>query len=248
MLITKILNNRYTPAKRWSNRKYSTGLVNLKKKIRNILSLLSGNEIVNMIIDVLTKNELRDISHRFVDSLKGIAKTFNNNVKSKQKHRFIRPLRLAGLSRNEVKELGFKCGIKLWRDCYNTNERLVGGRPCLQETIHDEIEKHLEILSSFGANRIISKRVIGPYLPIAGKFNGTKKPKQKRFIVKNIIPVKYLNSTNKEITKTFNEKNEEKLGKKLSYSTIYKNIHKKYKRAKRLTDLCKFFFLLYNIK
>jgi hypothetical protein len=249
MLITKILNNHFTPAKRWSARRtHSSKFLKLKNKIRYLLSLLSGNEIVNMLKSVLNKEELYDISEIFVDSLKGIAKNVNNKITLKKRHNFIRPLRLAGFTQREIQKLGFKCGNNLWRDCLNPNERLPGGRPNLNDEIRVEIDKHAESLSNFGANRTISERSIGPYLFIPGRYNGIKKPKPKRLIEKNIISVKYLNVSRREIVKLFNEKKEQVLDKKIPYSTFTKYVHKKYKKAKRLTDLCIIFKLFFNFK
>ncbi len=103
MLVTKILNNRYTPAKRWSTRRNASSFLQLKLKIRNILNLLSGNDIINMLKSVLNREELYEISKIFVDSLKRIAENVNSKIKFKQKHKFIRPLRLAGLKKKKFK-------------------------------------------------------------------------------------------------------------------------------------------------
>lgn len=85
---------------------------------------------------------------------------------------------------------------------------------------------------------MVTQIVIGPYLAIHGKFNGIKRPKQKRLIEKNIIAVRYLNLTRNEIKTLFDEKNERITGRKLSYFSLRKYTHKKFKKAKRLTDLC----------
>jgi hypothetical protein len=58
MQIIRVLNNRYTQGKYWSKRNKTSS----KKKI---LKLLSGNELINMIRDILSEEELSVLSQKY---------------------------------------------------------------------------------------------------------------------------------------------------------------------------------------
>jgi hypothetical protein len=63
MQVIRILNQVYLPGKYWSNRnKTSRKFKLLVLKIRNFLNLLSGNDLVSMIKDVLLDEEKETIS------------------------------------------------------------------------------------------------------------------------------------------------------------------------------------------
>ena len=81
-----------------------------------------------MLNDVLGSNNILDYSPKPTQALINLS-TFINNRKQKEKHHFIRPLRLAGLSLEEAKELGYKISNDLWANCLNSDERYLGGRP-----------------------------------------------------------------------------------------------------------------------
>jgi hypothetical protein len=242
MQITRVLNNQFVPAKNWNNRnKTSSKHKLLIRKIRNFLDMLSGYDMLSMLHDVLSTQERSSLCRKYVDALNGIAKTVNRRVEVKRKHYFIRPLRLAALTLSNINELGFECGKQLWKNCLSDNERLPGGRPRLDEKIQTDIENHFESITSIAANRTIQERVIGPYLPIQGKYSGIKKPKIKRLIEKNLITVRNRSSTLREAKMLFDNKHQNEYGRKLPFQTFIKYIHKKYKRPKRLSDLCKIF-------
>jgi hypothetical protein len=242
MQITKVLNNQYAPGKKWSDRnKTSTKFKILVNKIRNFLDCLSGYDFMNMMRDVLLDQEKSLLSQKYFHALKGIAKSVNRRVELKRKHYFIRPLRLASLTLSNINELGFECGKELWKSCLDERERLPGGRPSLDDKIKSDIQKHFESISYEAANRTIQERVIGPYLPIHGRYNGIKKPKIKRLIEKNLITVRNRSSSLREAKMLFDDKHQNEYGRKIPYQTFIKYIHKKYKRPKRLTDLCKCF-------
>jgi hypothetical protein len=107
---------------------------------------------------------------------------------------------------------------------------LPGGRPRLDEKIQNDIENHFETITSIAANRTIQERVIGPYLPINGKYNGTKKPKIKRLIEKNPITVRNRSCTLREAKMQFDIKLQNEYGRIIPFQTFVKYIHKKYKR------------------
>ncbi len=143
MQITRVLNKQFVPGKNWSNRnKTCSKFKILIHKIRNFLETLSGFDMLSMLQDILSAEERFSLSLKYVHVLKGIAKTVNRRVEVKQKHHFIRPLRLAALTLSNVNELGFECGKQLWKNCLFDHERLPGGRPRLDEKIQNDIENH----------------------------------------------------------------------------------------------------------
>jgi len=226
MQIIRILNQEFLPAKNWSNRnKTSTKFKLLIHKIKGFLNLLSGNELVNMIIDVLSEEEKLILSQKYISALQGIAKTVNNRVKPKKKHYFKKPLRLATLTLSNIQELGFNCGKRLWKNCLDENERLPGGRPTLSENIQTDIENHFESITNVAANRTIQERVIGPYLPIFGRYHGVKKPKIKRLIEKNLITVRNRSTSLREAKFLFDDKHHNVYGRKLPFQTFIKYIN-----------------------
>jgi hypothetical protein len=192
-----------------------------------------------MIRDILSEEELSVLSQKYVHALNGLANTVNNKVTTKQKHHFIRPLRQASFTLANIKELGFNCGKDLWKKCLDDRERLPGSRPIIDDNIQTDIENHMNSITNVAANGTIQQRIIGPYLPLHGEYNGIKKPKIKRLIEKNLIPVRYRNCTLRETKNLFDNKHQQEYGRKLPYQTLIKYIHKKYKRPKRLTDLCR---------
>lgn len=58
MLVSKIFKKQYSPAKKWSIRSRSKKKYILIKNIRNLLKQLSGNDNVNMLMEILTNQEI----------------------------------------------------------------------------------------------------------------------------------------------------------------------------------------------
>ena len=78
MQILRVLNNQYNPGKNWSQRnKTSSKFKILIRKIKNFLNLMSGFDLLNMIKDLLTEEELLIISQKYVAALSGLANTVN---------------------------------------------------------------------------------------------------------------------------------------------------------------------------
>jgi hypothetical protein len=158
MEVTRILNQNYPPTNQWRNRNKKSGYFSkLRQRIRIFLNSLSGNDLPSMIADVLTKDELVTLQFKHAQALRLISQAVNNRkvIKSKSKHHFIRPARLAGLSLREVKDLGFVCDKKLWASCLDTNERHQGGRKRTDAELVEEIKVHMESLTNIGANRTV---------------------------------------------------------------------------------------------
>lgn len=238
MLITKALTKNYSAAKTWSKRvKSGRKYYQLVGQIKNFLNQLSGNDVVDMLQCVLSKQDLSNLAQKYTNALSGIALHVNKRVKQKQKHYFIRPLRQANFKLKEVNDLGFECGKSLWNTCMDSSERLKGGRPSLSDDIKNNINTHMEHNSTEAANRIIRERIVGPNLPNVGIYKGVLK----RDIEKRIIPVRNRLHTIRESKKIYDNIYEERNGKKIPYSTFLKYVQRKFKKPKGLSDLCKTF-------
>ena len=159
MEVVKVIKIRYAPFIRWSQRNKSSGYFKLlKKRIKQFL------ELSQMLNDVLGSNNLLEHSPKPTQALINLSTAINNR-KQKEKHHFIRPLRLAGLSLEEAKELGYNISKDLWANCLNTNERNLGGRPQVPNLIITEIRNHMEKLSNIAANRPYTVRQFAPRDP-----------------------------------------------------------------------------------
>ena len=157
-MITDIFNHRYTPAMRWSERnKNGSGFNNLVTNIRSILQLLSGNEIINLLKDVIRKNEMKEIAEKYYKGLIGLSIPINK-VKPKNKHFFIHQLKVANFSLNEIKEMNFKCSKFLWSSCKRTNERLEGGQPRISDKNISAINSIMEKYSTISSWKSIQIR------------------------------------------------------------------------------------------
>jgi hypothetical protein len=160
-------------------------------------------------------------------------------MKLKEKHNFIRPLRKAGFSRAEVNELGFNCGKLMWTKCLNERKRNLGGRPHIPEERSLAIKNHLESISHEASNRILKKFVYTDYIPNENETEMKKKEiKARRIRERKIETVKYLNNSKIAAKFLFDRLPGRENEKKIPYSTFLKYIDKKYKKVRRLTDLC----------
>ena len=97
--ISIILNGDYDAAIPWSQRKDGGKRSELISKIRRILSLLSGNETLLMLRDLIKKEERKIIAKEYFEALKNISAQIN-------KGKSFRPFKMARLSRQ-----------KLWSSC-----------------------------------------------------------------------------------------------------------------------------------
>ena len=69
-------------------------------------------------------NDLSNLK-KYQNALKGFSE-MHNNAKLKERHRFIYPLRAAGISFVHVKKLGFKTSYWIWNRCFDRSERSKG--------------------------------------------------------------------------------------------------------------------------
>jgi hypothetical protein len=84
----------------------------LKVKVRKVLVDLAGNELVDMLLDILNHEELHRLQEQSFGAFRRLSHVVNDSkvVKPVHRHHFIRPLRLAGFSLGQVKDFGFNVG------------------------------------------------------------------------------------------------------------------------------------------
>ena len=103
---SRISSETYEPLTKWSQRCTNGDRHELAENIRQILLLLSGADVTNMLLDVLGPSDKKLIAGKIL--------LLTQKCKSKNKHFFLPPLKLANLSLNEVKDPRIKGGEKLW--------------------------------------------------------------------------------------------------------------------------------------
>ena len=97
-------------------------------------------------------NALKHISYIYKDA------------KPKKKYQFIRSMRLAGFGFDKTNFLGFKTGKFLWKTCLEPTERRHGGRLALKkQEIYEQINSHMNKLSSIAANRFLIKDQVNAF-------------------------------------------------------------------------------------
>jgi hypothetical protein len=168
MDVIRILNNDFNRAVVWSTRhKSSPNFRLLKQKIKLFLINLSGNDLISMLNDVLEENEVAELNyaHIHIQALRHISLAVNQKTKPKDKHFFIRPLRVGGLSRNQAKGLGFNLSDKIWKSCLIRNDRNLGGRPSIPNGFVKELNIHLQKLSNVSSTRSVLIRKFAPRNP-----------------------------------------------------------------------------------
>jgi hypothetical protein len=122
------------------------------KIARSLLTRISGNDLCGIIASLLEKSEFETLVHKYITALKGIAAAVDETIKSKDKHHFIRPIRLAGFKMDESKQLGFKFSSDLWISCLDDSERHRGGHPAVSNEIVEEITTFMENITTEAAN------------------------------------------------------------------------------------------------
>jgi hypothetical protein len=139
-------------APKWNKQSKNNRRIKIKAA-RLMLTRFSGNDVCAILVDVLEKSEIETLAHKYIKALKGIAAAVKETIKIKNKHHFIRPLRLAGLKFAEVKQLGFEVGTFLWQSCLDDSDRHLGGQPATSKEIVEEITTFMETITTEAANR-----------------------------------------------------------------------------------------------
>ena len=210
------------------------------KKLK--FNILKGNKLIEMISDILTEQEKRQIAKKYIDALSGLSEPINNIIKPKMKHFYIYPLRNAGLKDSEARKIGFKFSKDLWTSCLFRKYRLPGGRYGISDSLKSQISKHLESqeVSEIAANRVIKKRIVGPrnlgeperYEPKhTWQENLDPIETELKPVFNRIIPI---NEAYKKFMSTYD------YAEPLSVTTFRKYIPKEFKKPYRYTDMCEY--------
>ena len=153
--ITSVLNFEFPSlSKRWSQRnKRSLRFQNLKEKVRNFLALLSGDDFLNMLLDILKDGEKNNFRIKHIEALNGLSEV--NNTNAIYKHSNIRPIRLSGLTLNDAKSLGFEISKNLWKSCLYLEDRKLAGRKGISEDLVYTINRYIGTISYPASNKMI---------------------------------------------------------------------------------------------
>ena len=155
--INSIFHANYLPARPWNTRPDNGYKTNLINEIRKILNLLSGDQMTEMLKDVIKNDELKLVADKYYKGLSLLSVPINI-VKKKNQHYFIRPLKLAKISKIELNEMGFQFGNHLWSTCLSEHERLQGGNSCINKSTIDAINLTLQQNSSFSSYNTVKVR------------------------------------------------------------------------------------------
>ena len=224
----------------WTERPVDGNRHTLVGKIRSILSLLSGNSIISMLNDLITKDERKIIAGKYHDALRNMSRPVNI-VKSKNKHYFIYQLKLAGLTLNEVKNLGFLCGEKLWSSCKNTRERFHGGRPRMTTEMNTRIQNFMDEKSTISSFKsvYVRKRLNKPKTSKFEERTLRKTQTEKLETEVRLQNVRCRTTSLRKANDLFNEKMIELQGSRISYSAFRKCVTemKRFKRPYNVNSI-----------
>jgi len=172
--------------------------------------------MIELLKSVLTPSEIMEVASRQKSALEGFAELFGQSA-SKNKHKFIWPLKKAGFTYVEAHNLNFRVSRWLWNKCDDQTERTNGGRMKVSNEIIKSLNDHIEKDSYVASNRFLKKiNECAMYRHYALKDHYASFPAKR--------------------TSASRRKNQ--VG-KISYSSFYKYTSKKYKNPHRLTDMCK---------
>ena len=157
MRISRIFEFEFHPEKPWSQRRLNSHRIELINNIRNILNVFAGNDLTNLLRDLIRQDELKTVASKYYNAIGRLSKPINE-VKLKNKHYFFRELKLARLKRPELIDFGFKIGRGLWSSCKRTHQRLHGGREPITTATVEQVTTTLEKLSSFSSYKTVQAR------------------------------------------------------------------------------------------
>ena len=81
--------------------------------------------MINLIRDLLSENEINELKPEFLNALRQYSQLFNES-KAKEKFKFLRPIKLAGITYRKAKAIGFRATAYMWANCLMTNTRNKG--------------------------------------------------------------------------------------------------------------------------
>ena len=186
-----------------------------------------------MLIDILKKGDKEILFQKYIKALNGIS-VYANKSKQKNKHHFIRPLRRAEMSLNDVKNIGFNCSKGLWKSCLNECERNLGGRKLVPYNLVIELHEHMKTISEISAYRpYVSRRFNQRFPTIAYKKITISKTIKYVSHRQTTFKGAFLQYKNINFNKAYNPEN-----KKMRFNSFYKYARFQYKKPFRPTDLC----------
>ena len=78
-----------------------------------------------MMRDLLSENEISQLQPSYLNALSMYSQLFNES-KAKEKFKYLKPIKLAGISFRKAKSLGFKTSSYMWTNCVNNYSRNKG--------------------------------------------------------------------------------------------------------------------------
>ena len=157
MRISSIFDLEFTPEKPWSQRRINNHRVELINNIRKILTIFAGNELTNLLRDLIMPDDMKFVATKYYNGLQRLSRPINF-IKTKNKHYFFRELKLAKFTRRELLEMNYKIGKELWSSCKRTHQRLIGGRPSITEETVELVNSTMEKLSSYSSFKCVQVR------------------------------------------------------------------------------------------
>ena len=156
-MVSEIVDHNFKTMRNWSVRNKRSGShKKLIYNVRHILRQISGNNILAMITNILTAKEKCLLHVKHTRALQNYGQVYNSTPQ-KQRHKYLYPLRKAGISIQEARSLGFHATFHMWKSCTRTNERKKGGCPTIPISIREDIDSHMESLSNVAANRYLKR-------------------------------------------------------------------------------------------
>jgi hypothetical protein len=248
-----IVNNNQPP-RRWRYRLSDTQKLAHLKKVIKIIRWASGNDLGRMLIDLFKYKSIYFATFtRESKALKKILRKLNNRIKPKNKHYFLRSLRLSGFSREECIELGFKHSTHLWESCYDRQKRLLGGRPKMSQRLKDYLEIFLRENSQPSSYRVATKITKRPFEIKKNEVRSRPFPSS----IRRKENCRFFNNTISELQKNFpgnryrirryRNRNIRTLYPSKVFFFKYIASLKTFKRARNRTDLCDYCEISFKI-
>jgi hypothetical protein len=189
----------------------------LLKQARQFLNDISDNNMIEFLKSMLTPYEIMEIASRQKNVLIEFGKIFEQ-TSSKNKHKFIRPVKKAGFSFTEAHDLNFGVSKWLWDKCMDHSIRQTGGRKKHPAEIIKALNSHIDKDSYVASNRYLKKI--------------NECAMYRHYAMRN----HFTNFPAKRTSEAIRQKSQYGT---ISYSSFYRYASKKYKKPHRLTDMCK---------
>ena len=110
-----------------------------------------------MLEDVLTSDDKNALAAKHFRALSLFGEMYNTK-KKKLKHKYLYPVRKAGFSILEAKNMNFLTNKYMWKSCLNRRKRNNGGHPKLDNSLIEKINSRVAENSTIAANRYLKKQ------------------------------------------------------------------------------------------